>query len=148
MLSKIARNSPNRRTKIFAAKRFQNSPDFRNLCSAMSFSRTSNILNFNTVYLYRIALLTLGTLDCSCVCMVAQLHALSVQQSKHLLSVEFSKREHWTGTTEILRTGRTLGTPELGQPKCITALDTYGQDVRFTGVTKFDITNASFRTSY
>ena len=41
-------------------------------------------------YIYRIALLTLGTLHCLCVCMVAQLHALRAQQSKYLLSVDFS----------------------------------------------------------
>jgi len=29
------------------------------------------------------------------VCMVALLHALRAQQNKHLLSVEFSQREHW-----------------------------------------------------
>jgi len=33
MLSKIARNSPKRQTKIFVAKRFQNSQDFRNLAT-------------------------------------------------------------------------------------------------------------------
>jgi len=36
---------------------------------------------------YRIAPLTLGTLHCLSVCMVVQLHALSAQQNKHLLSV-------------------------------------------------------------
>jgi len=61
-----------------------------NLRSAISFSRTSDILNFNTVYIHRIALLTLGTLHCLCVCMVAQLHALRAQQNKHLLIAEFS----------------------------------------------------------
>jgi len=49
---------------------------------------------FNTVYMdiyiYRIAPLTLGTLHWSCAYVVAQLHALSAQQNKHLLSVEFS----------------------------------------------------------
>jgi len=40
--------------------------------------------------MYRIVLLTLGKLHCLCVCMVAQLHALSAQQDKNLLSVEFS----------------------------------------------------------
>ena len=40
--------------------------------------------------MYRIALLPLGALHWLCVCMVAQLHALSAQQSKHLLNVEFS----------------------------------------------------------
>ena len=44
---------------------------------------------------YRIALLTLGTLHCLCVCMVTQLHALRAQQNKHLLGVDFSLREHW-----------------------------------------------------
>ena len=39
----------------------------------------------------------LRTLRCLCVCMVAQLHALLAQQSKHLLSVEFSYREHCHG---------------------------------------------------
>jgi len=45
---------------------------------------------FNTVYIHRIDLLTLGTLHSLCVCMVAQLHALRVRQNKHLLIVEFS----------------------------------------------------------
>jgi len=51
---------------------------------------------FNTVYIYiyiyiyRIAVLTLGTPHSLCVCMVAQLHALSAQQNKRLLNVEFS----------------------------------------------------------
>jgi len=51
---------------------------------------------FNTVYIYiyRIAPLTLGTLHYLCVCMVTQLHALSAQQNKHLLSAEFSQREY------------------------------------------------------
>jgi len=44
--------------------------------------------------MYCIALLTLGMLCCLCVCMVAQLHELSTQQNKHLLSAEFSHREH------------------------------------------------------
>jgi len=35
----------------------------------------------------RIALLTLGTLHCLRVCMVEHLHALSVQQNKHLLLI-------------------------------------------------------------
>ena len=45
----------------------------------------------NTIYigLYRIYLLTLGTLHSLFVCMVAQLHALRAQQNKHLLSVDF-----------------------------------------------------------
>jgi len=47
------------------------------------------------MYIHRIALLTLGTLHCFCVCMVAQLHALRAQQNKHLLSVELSLRERW-----------------------------------------------------
>ena len=42
------------------------------------------------IYIYRIALSTLGTLHCLCVCMVAQLHAVRAQHNKHLLSVEFS----------------------------------------------------------
>jgi len=60
---------------------------------------------YNTVYIYiyRIILLTLGTLHCLCVCVVAQLHALRAQQSKHLLSVEFSQREHWLPPTKLLR---------------------------------------------
>jgi len=49
---------------------------------------------FSTVYICRIALLTLGTFHCLWVCMVAQLHELSAQQNKHLLSVGFSWREH------------------------------------------------------
>jgi len=52
-----------------------------NLRSAISFSRTA---------IHRIALLTLGTRNCLCACMVAELYALSVQQNKQLLSVEFS----------------------------------------------------------
>jgi len=43
-----------------------------------------------TVYIHRIALLTLGTIHCLCVCMAAQLHALRAQQNKHLFNVEFS----------------------------------------------------------
>jgi len=43
-----------------------------------------------TVYIQRTALLTLGTIHCLRVCMAAQLHALRVQQNKHLFSVEFS----------------------------------------------------------
>jgi len=60
------------------------------LRSEISFSRTCNILNLILVYIYRIALSTLETLHCLCVCVIAQLHALSAQQNKHLLSVEFS----------------------------------------------------------
>jgi len=47
----------------------------------------------NTLCMYRIALLTLGMLHGLCVCMVVQLYPLRAQQSKHLLSVEFSWRE-------------------------------------------------------
>ena len=60
-----------------------------NLHSAISLSHIYNILNFMR-YIHRTDLLTLGTVHCLCVCMVAQLHALSAQQNKHLLSVEFS----------------------------------------------------------
>jgi len=48
--------------------------------------------------IYRIALLTLGTVHWLCVRMVVQLHALSVQQNKQLLSVELSWREYWSQT--------------------------------------------------
>ena len=62
------------------------------LRSAIPFSRTSNILNFiRYIYsIYRVALSTLGTLHCLRVCMIAQLHALRAQQSKHLFNVEYS----------------------------------------------------------
>ena len=43
---------------------------------------------FNAVC--HIALSTLGTLHCVCVCMVRQLHTLSAQQNKHLLSAQYS----------------------------------------------------------
>jgi len=43
----------------------------------------------------------MGTLHCFCVCMVAQLHAFLAQQNKHLLSVQFSYREHWLGTPAL-----------------------------------------------
>ena len=46
----------------------------------------------NTASIHRIALLTLGTFHCLYVCMVAQLHRLSAQLSKHLLGVEVSQR--------------------------------------------------------
>jgi len=41
-----------------------------------------------------------------CVYMVEQLHALSAQQNKHLLSVEFSKREHWPELKQITCNGK------------------------------------------
>jgi len=55
------------------------------------------------VYIYRIVLLTLGTLNCLRVCMVAQLHALRAQQNKHLLGVEISERKHWSCLLRIER---------------------------------------------
>ena len=74
------------------------------LHSGILFSRSSSIRNIiRYIYIYRIILLTLGTLHCLCVCVVAQLHALRAQQSKHLLSVEFSQREHWLPPTKLLR---------------------------------------------
>jgi len=48
---------------------------------------------FNTVYIYRTALSTLGTLHCSCVCIVAQLHALRAQQQTFAQCIIFL-REH------------------------------------------------------
>jgi len=41
------------------------------------------------------SLFNVGSASLFVVCMVAQLHALRTQQNKHLLSVEFSYREHW-----------------------------------------------------
>jgi len=50
---------------------------------------------FNAVDIYMLhSLLTLETLHCLCVCMIAQLHALRGQQNQNLLSVEFSYRVH------------------------------------------------------
>jgi len=57
------------------------------LCSEISFSRTSNSPDLIS-YIHRIASVTLETLYCLCVYMVAQLHA---HWNKHLLSVHFSE---------------------------------------------------------
>jgi len=46
---------------------------------------------FNTIYIYTShSPFNIGTLNFLCVCMFEQLHALSAQQNKHLLGVEFS----------------------------------------------------------
>ena len=64
-----------------------------NLRSAISFSLTSNIPNFVSyiilirhidIYIYGIAFVTVETLRWFCVCLVAQLHALSAQENKIL----------------------------------------------------------------
>jgi len=55
------------------------------LCSEISFSRTSNSPDLIS-YTYRIASVTLETLHCLCVYMLAQLHA---HENKHLLNVHF-----------------------------------------------------------
>jgi len=48
----------------------------------------------------------IGTLHWLCVCIVVQLHALSAQQNKHLLSVELSQRNtdsglSWFGSSNV-----------------------------------------------
>jgi len=66
-------------------------PDFSGSRDPMIIFGSPKQLRINPdTYIYRIALLALGMLHCSCVCMVAQLHALRSQQNKHLLSVEFA----------------------------------------------------------
>jgi len=62
----------------------------------------------------------LVTLHSLYVCMVAQLHALSSQQNKNLLSVEFSWREHcwWPCVFAHLRAAfLNLFLPLLATPK-------------------------------
>jgi len=60
----------------------------------ITFSCASTFIRY--IYIYRIVLLSLGTPHCLCVYMVAQLNALSAQQNKHFLSVQFSERERWS----------------------------------------------------
>jgi len=78
---------------------------------------------FNTVCVYRIALLTLGTLRCLYVCMIGQLHALRAQQNKHLLSVEFSWWEHWLHGSQLHKSinMQAKSTRSMFPPRCADA---------------------------
>ena len=63
-------------------------------CAVKSVSRTYFKFDTADIYIYishsPCNASLFGTLYCLCVCMVTQLHALSAQQNKHLLSIEFS----------------------------------------------------------